>query len=211
MGSSEAEAKAVIAEKLAKGMVIALKGGHHNKYCADEGETIKCNRGGVGNYEKFTVVDGGDGKIALRGGNNKKLCADTGPDGIKCNRGGAVGGWEKFTVKMLGGGKLALKGGHHNKYCADEGSMIKCNRDSVGGWETFAVEVLWNPAAAAAKAAAEKQRIKDLVKDHAEKAAATKQRIKDLGQKVKKVVVNKAKTMVAQAKEALAKAKAKVR
>ena len=123
------------------GMVIALKGGKDNKYCADEGHTIKCNRGGVGGWEKFYVEDGGGGKIALRGGRNKKFCADEGSNGIKCNRGG-VGGWEKFTVEMLGGGKLALKGGKDNKYCADEGSMIKCNRGGVGGWEKFTFEVL---------------------------------------------------------------------
>ena len=133
--------KAAANNKVVPGMVIALKGGKDNKYCADEGETIRCNRGGVGSWEKFIVMDGGGGKIALKGGRNKKFCADEGSNGIKCNRGG-VGGWEKFTVEMLGGGKLALKGGKDNKYCADEGSMIKCNRGGVGSWEKFTFEVL---------------------------------------------------------------------
>ena len=129
--------------RLQHGMVIALKGGKDNKYCADEGETIRCNRGAVGGWEKFTVVGQGGGKIALMGGNKNKYCADEG-NSIKCNR-GRVGGWEKFTVEMLGGGKLALKGGKDDKYCADEGNSIKCNRVRVGGWEKFTVEVLWKP------------------------------------------------------------------
>ena len=85
--------------KLQQGMVIALKGGKDNKYCADEGETIRCNRGAVGGWEKFTVVVQGGGKIALMGGNKNKYCADEG-NSIKCNR-VRVGGWEKFTVEVL--------------------------------------------------------------------------------------------------------------
>ena len=130
-----------VVDDLVPGMVIALKGGKDNKYCADEGETIKCNRGGVGSWEKFIIMDGGGGKIALKGGKDNKFCADEGSNGIKCNRGG-VGGWEKFTVEMLGGGKLALKGGKDNKYCADESSMIQCNRGGVDSWERFTFEVL---------------------------------------------------------------------
>ena len=157
--------------RLQQGMVIALKGGKDNKYCADEGETIRCNRGAVGGWEKFTVVGQGGGKIALMGGNKNKLCADEGGNGVKCNR-GRVGGWEKFTVEMLGGGKLVLKGGKDNKYCADEGNSIKCNRGRVGGWEKFTLEVLQGGASATKKAEADAAAKKADEKASADKKAA---------------------------------------
>ena len=36
--------------------VVAFKGGKDGKFCADEGNMIKCNRGSVGGWEKFTVI-----------------------------------------------------------------------------------------------------------------------------------------------------------
>ena len=33
----------------------SLKGGKHGKYCADEGNTIRCSRNSVGGWEKFEV------------------------------------------------------------------------------------------------------------------------------------------------------------
>ena len=36
--------------------IVAFKGGKDGKFCADEGNMIKCNRGSVGSWEKFTVV-----------------------------------------------------------------------------------------------------------------------------------------------------------
>merc|ERR1712124_97620 len=33
----------------------ALKGGKDNKYCADEDNTIRCNRNAIGQWEKFTI------------------------------------------------------------------------------------------------------------------------------------------------------------
>lgn len=37
------------------GEQLYIKGGKDGKYCADEGNTIKCNRGGIGGWEKFEV------------------------------------------------------------------------------------------------------------------------------------------------------------
>jgi len=74
---------------------IAIKSARDGKYCADEGNTIKCNRDAIGGWEKFTIVDAGDGKIAIKSDRDGKYCADDG-NTIKCNR-DAIGGWEKFT------------------------------------------------------------------------------------------------------------------
>jgi len=112
-----------------------LKGGKDNKYCADEGNTIKCDRNRVQGWEKFVIEDAGSGKFALRGGKDKKYCTDEG-NTIKCNR-NRIQGWEKFAIEDQGGGWVALRGGKHNKYCADEGNKIKCNRNHIQGWEKF--------------------------------------------------------------------------
>tara|TARA_B100000780_G_scaffold208287_1_gene148459 strand:- start:626 stop:874 length:249 start_codon:yes stop_codon:yes gene_type:complete len=72
-----------------------LKGGRHGKYCADEGDRIKCNRSAIGPWEKFTIEKHGS-KYALKGGRYGKYCADE-SGGIKCNR-DWVYGWEQFTI-----------------------------------------------------------------------------------------------------------------
>jgi hypothetical protein len=125
------------------GSVITLKGGKEGKFCADDGESgVRCNRGAIGGWEKFTVVDAGGGKVALKGGQNGKYCADENhadPPRIVCNR-DKIGGWEKFSV-MDKDGAVALRGGKNNKFCADEGDKMNCNRDHVQGWETFTITV----------------------------------------------------------------------
>jgi hypothetical protein len=80
----------------ASGNVLYLKGGKNNKYCADEGNTIKCNRNGIGGWEKFKIIKNNDNTYSFKGGKNNKYCADEG-NTIKCNRNG-IGGWEKFKV-----------------------------------------------------------------------------------------------------------------
>jgi hypothetical protein len=136
------------------GMVVTLEGGNKDdpdqgvdmepdatvkKHCADEGNSIKCNRGGIDKWERFSIKDAGDGKFALIGGQNSKYCADEGAGGIKCNR-DAIGQWEKFTVSNSLDGTIALKGGKDGKYCADENELIKCDRNTIGDWERFIVK-----------------------------------------------------------------------
>jgi hypothetical protein len=118
------------------GSTVAFRGGHSRRYCADEYNTIKCNRNGIGAWEKFYVGDGGSGKRGLRGGNRNRWCADE-SNTIKCNRNG-IGAWEKFTVGG-GGGTISLKGGRNGRWCADEYNGIKCNRNAIGAWEKFTV------------------------------------------------------------------------
>merc|ERR1711998_431751 len=126
------------------GSTVALKGGQGDKYCADEGDNIACNRDMLSQWEKFTVVNAGGGKIALKGGKKSKYCADEG-NNIACDR-DELGQWEGFTVVNAGCGKIALKGGKKSKYCADEqqflGDKVVCDRDKLGQWEKFTVECL---------------------------------------------------------------------
>jgi len=127
---------------LKPGTIVALKGGKHGKYCADENHNgrIICNRNAIGGWERFTVVAGPNGKIGLKGGRQGKFCADEG-NRIICNR-NWVRSWEQFTVVPAGPERMALKGGRHGKFCADEGNTVKCNRNKVQGWERFFVQVI---------------------------------------------------------------------
>jgi len=121
------------------GTTIGLKGGRDRRWCADEHNRIRCNRGWIHGWEKFYVGNGGGGKIGLRGGKDRRWCADE-YNNVKCNR-GWIHGWEKFTV-WSGGGRVALKGGRGHRWCADEHNQWRCNRNAIHGWEKFEVKVV---------------------------------------------------------------------
>merc|ERR1712166_32649 len=123
---------------LRNGNVVAFKGGKGRKYCADEGNNVKCNRNWIRQWEKMKIVNAGRGKFAIRGGKGNKLCADE-TNRIKCNR-NRIGQWEKFKAQDAGGGNIALRGGKGNKFCADTTNRIKCNRNRIGQWEKFKVQ-----------------------------------------------------------------------
>merc|ERR1719487_966817 len=89
------------------GKTVALLGGRHRRWCADEINRIRCNRGHIRGWEKFYVWAGG-GRIALRGGHRHRWCADD-HHGVRCNR-GHIRGWEKFYV-WSGGNRVAFRGG----------------------------------------------------------------------------------------------------
>ena len=116
---------------------IYMTGGKDGKYCAVDGDIIKCNKSaiGIGGLEKFKLTKNSDGTYSFKGGN--KYCADE-DNRIICNRGG-IGGWEKFEISKNSDGTYSLKGGKGGKYCADEGNTIKCNRGGIGGWEKFKI------------------------------------------------------------------------
>jgi hypothetical protein len=125
---------------------IALKN-RFGKFCADERDGLKCNRGHTGTWERFQfdVLPGQvqqenwhdwthRGTVTLKGGQYGKYCADE--DGrVVCNR-DHVHGWEKFNL-YSNGDKYAFRGGREGKWCADEGHRIVCNRDHIGSWERF--------------------------------------------------------------------------
>lgn len=114
---------------LKPGSVVALRGGRSNLYCADMGGGIKCDRGAVKEWEKFTVVDAGRGRIALKGGKDNGYCADVG-NAVECNR-KAIRQLESFAVASAGPGKIALTGGKATKYCADTGRGLACSKNAI--------------------------------------------------------------------------------
>ena len=68
--------------------VVAIKGNNQGKWCAtdDEKSWIKCNRGGIGSYERFVVEHAGGNQFYLAGRRcNNRFCSDGGHEGIKCD------------------------------------------------------------------------------------------------------------------------------
>lgn len=133
-------------KKLIVGRTVGLLAQANGYYvCAENAgaAALIANRQSVGPWEKFVVVDAGNGNIALRAmANNKYVCADNaGAAALIANR-DVVGGWETFTEVDAGNGKIALRASANSKYvCADNAgaASLIANRDVVGGWETFTV------------------------------------------------------------------------
>lgn len=122
------------------GETIWLKGNNGKYVCSENGKkAIICNRTSVGNWEKFTVVNAGGGKIALKG-NNGKYLNDGSPMWCTTN---SITNTAKFTWTDAGNGKIALKG-NNGKYVSSENGLavMNCNRSSIGTWEKFTFNIL---------------------------------------------------------------------
>ena len=116
------------------GSTIWLQNG--GKYVCSEngGSAMNCYRTSVGVWEKFLVVDGGNGTIALRGSNNLYVTS-TSP--MWCN-GSSIATATKFTWVILTSNTVALKSSTNMYVCSENGaSSMNCNRTTVGVWETF--------------------------------------------------------------------------
>ncbi len=117
---------------------------NNGKYVSSENgrKPIIANRTRIGSWEKFIVVDAGNGKIALKGNNGKYLSSENGKKPMYCNV-NHLGAWQKFKVIRLGNGKIALKGSN-GKYVSSENGKkpMNCNRSRLGSWEKFKVKVL---------------------------------------------------------------------
>lgn len=123
------------------GMVISLKCVANNQYVCSEngGSDMNCNRTAVGAWEKFRVVDTGDGKIALKGYANdvaesKYVCSENGQVPMICNR-DALGSWERFEWINNSDGTISLKG-NNNLYVTGSSPMW-CNATSITSTEKF--------------------------------------------------------------------------
>lgn len=131
---SDMALKAGVIQKLS-GM-YSIKGGKNNKFCADEGGRIICNRDNIGAWEKFNITNIDNDFYSIKGGKDNKLCADEGGT-IVCNRTN-VGAREKFKI-VKDGDNYTIRGGNANKLCADDDVNVICNRDNVDDWEKFKI------------------------------------------------------------------------
>ncbi len=120
---------------------ITLKGSNDMYVSSENGQSaMMCDRTTAQGWEKFDVVDAGNGKIALRGTNGMFVSSENGQAAMNCNR-TSIGDWEKFTWIDLGNYQFALQGNNGKYISSENGTMgMTCNRSSIGGWETFT----WN-------------------------------------------------------------------
>ncbi|WP_202925394.1 alginate lyase family protein [Mucilaginibacter sp. 14171R-50] len=119
------------------GTVITLTG-FNGKYVSGENGTqaMTCTRATDGDWEHFTVLDAGNGKIYLRS-MGKYVSSENGAQAMTCNR-TTPGDWEKFTWGVTADGKITLQG-NNGKYVSSENGTqaMTCNRTTPQGWESF--------------------------------------------------------------------------
>lgn len=121
------------------GQVITLKG-FNSKYVSGENGTqaMTCTRTTPQDWEKFTVVDAGGGKIALRS-MGKYVSSENGTQAITCNR-TTFSDWEKFDWITTTDGKITLRGNNGKFISSENGTQpMTCNRATASGWEAFGV------------------------------------------------------------------------
>lgn len=121
------------------GQVISLKG-FNNLYVSGENGTqaMNCNRTTAGDWEHFTVIDAGGGKISLRS-MGKYVSSENGTQAITCNR-TTAGDWEKFDWLPTADGKVNLRGNNGDFISSENGTQpMTCTRTTASGWEAFGV------------------------------------------------------------------------
>lgn len=123
------------------GTPVALQASNGQWWAAESGggDVINANRGAIGAWEVFRLIDLGGGNVALQCANGQYVAAESGGGReLICNR-NAVGGWETFRRIDLGGGYIALQCSNGQYVVAENGGgqEVLCNRNAVGAWETF--------------------------------------------------------------------------
>ena len=121
------------------GTVISLKG-FNNKYVSGENGTqaMTCTRTTTGDWEHFTVIDAGGGKISLRS-MGKYVSSENGTIAITCSR-TTASDWEKFDWIPTTDGKVTLRGNNGKFISSENGTQaMTCTRTTASGWEAFGV------------------------------------------------------------------------
>ncbi|MGY0035981.1 glycoside hydrolase family 30 beta sandwich domain-containing protein [Pedobacter sp. NJ-S-72] len=121
------------------GQVVSLKG-INNQYVSSENgiKAMWCNRATPGDWEKFTIVDAGGGKIALMA-MNKYVSSENGASAITCSR-TTISDWEKFDWVVNADGKISFRGNNGLYISSENGTNeMTCTRAAISGWEAFSL------------------------------------------------------------------------
>lgn len=121
------------------GQTVSLKG-INNLYVSGLNGTapMVCDRTSIQDWEKFTVVDAGNGKVALRS-MNKYVSSENGAGPITCSR-TTISDWEKFDWVVNADGKVSFRGNNGKYISSENGTMpMTCNRATISGWEAFSL------------------------------------------------------------------------
>ncbi len=123
--------------------IISIKG-NNNRYISSENgkKSITINRTSVGSWERFKLVDLGNGKVAFKGNNNKYLSSENGTKPMNCNR-SRIGSLEQFTLERSGN-KYKIKGNNNRYVSSNNGDSrgVTCDRINVFAWELFEISGL---------------------------------------------------------------------
>jgi endoglucanase len=125
------------------GQVITLKAVSNGKFVSGENgaQAATCTRATAGDWEKFSVLDAGNGKVYLRSA-NKYLSSENGTQALTASRTSA-GWWEAFDWIVNADGTVTL-GGYNGRYVSSENGTqaLTCNRMTISGWEAFTYSVV---------------------------------------------------------------------
>jgi hypothetical protein len=124
---------------------ITLKGSNGLYASSENGTTaMRCNRTSAADWEKFTVVDAGGGKVGLKS-MSKYVSSENGTKSITCSR-TAIGDWEKFTLINNSDGTVSFQGNNGRYISSENGSIaMTCTRTAIGGWEKFSTGTTTTP------------------------------------------------------------------
>lgn len=101
---------------------------------------MQCTSATAGTWEKFMVVDAGNGKIGLRSMNKYVSSENGAASGITCSRTtiGGNGSWEHFDWIVNTNGTISLRGNNGFYVSSENGTKaMTCTRAAIGGWEQF--------------------------------------------------------------------------
>ena len=132
------------------GNIIYLKGNNGKYVTSGANGLLTCTATNLGEKEKFTVIDQGNGFSALMGSNGLYMTLNTSTQKINCNS-STVGANQKFILDDMSG-IYTLKGSNNLYVSSEDGSAfgITGSRTAPGGWEYFnwgitgTIEVLSN-------------------------------------------------------------------
>ncbi len=130
----------------------------HGKYVVAEGNggsTVNANRGAIGSWEKFTMVNADKAAGCVKDGDKVYLKTDVGyyysaqsNGNLDADRKAAYS-WETFTVInhsnpggcIQNGNTISLKSVHNKYVVAESNGAANANRSAIGSWERFTVVV----------------------------------------------------------------------
>lgn len=121
------------------GKAITLRGNNARYVSSENGAQtgITCNRTAVGAWERFTVVNAGNGKIALKGSNGRYVSSENGAQAMRCDR-TTIGTYEAFDWIAVNSTTVQLKGNNARFVSSENGGRpMTCNRATAGAWENF--------------------------------------------------------------------------
>lgn len=133
------------AGRVAVNETITLKGPNGLFVSSEDGtEPMRCNRAVADDWEKFTIVDAGNGKVALRS-MGKYVSSENGTQPITCNR-TTIGDWERFTLVNNADNTVSFRGNNNRYISSENGTMaMTCNRTVADGWEKFSTGTTTTP------------------------------------------------------------------